>query len=118
MIGAVQAPVYPTDVQYGPQEVRVLWQDGHRSAYPNHLLRCACACAGCVDERTGKRTLDPARVPADVRALGARLVGNYALEFEWSDGHRTGIYSFALLRRLCPCEECRAARDRSTTPDP
>ena len=29
-------------------------------------LRQQCPCAGCVDEWTNKRTLDPARVPADV----------------------------------------------------
>ena len=106
------AAIFPKDVQYTPAEVRIEWQDGHRSVYPNHFLRCACGCAGCVDERTGERTLDPARVPADVRALGARLVGNYALEFDWSDAHRTGIYSFEMLRRLCPCADCRGAGPR------
>ncbi|MFI5304933.1 MAG: hypothetical protein ACHQYP_09090 [Nitrospiria bacterium] len=24
----------------------------------------------------------------------------------WSDGHSTGIYSFDLLRKICPCESC------------
>jgi DUF971 family protein len=37
------------------------------------------------------------------------LVGQYALQFEWSDGHRTGIYSFERLRQLCPCEDCTKA---------
>jgi len=105
---AGMATVFPRDVQYTPSEVRIEWADGHRSVYANHDLRCACSCAGCVDERTGERTLQPGRVPADVKALGIRLVGNYALEFEWSDGHRTGIYSFTLLRRLCSCAVCQA----------
>ena len=34
------------------------------------------------------------------------LVGNYALAPTWADGHNTGIYSFRLLRRLCPCTAC------------
>lgn len=109
MMSGVAKLVYPKDVQYGPRDVRIEWQDGHRSVYANHDLRCACACAGCVDERTGERTLEPARISSDVKALGARLVGNYALEFDWSDGHRTGIYSFALLRRLCPCPDCQGS---------
>jgi len=36
-------------------------------------------------------------------------VGNYAIQFIWNDGHRTGIYSWDYLRRHCQCEECRAA---------
>ena len=34
------------------------------------------------------------------------LVGNYALNIEWSDGHRTGIYPWDMLRALCPCPQC------------
>ena len=30
----------------------------------------------------------------------ARMVGNYAIAFTWSDGHDTGIYTWELLRRL------------------
>ena len=33
-------------------------------------------------------------------------VGNYAVAFTWADGHSTGIYSFRLLRKLCPCDAC------------
>ena len=35
------------------------------------------------------------------------LVGNYALNLFWTDGHDTGIYSFRKLRELCPCKGCR-----------
>ena len=30
----------------------------------------------------------------------AELVGNYALQIVWEDGHNTGLYDFGLLRRL------------------
>jgi DUF971 family protein len=30
------------------------------------------------------------------------MVGNYALQFMWADGHRTGIYTFELLRQQQP----------------
>ena len=33
-------------------------------------------------------------------------VGNYAVSPTWADGHDTGIYSFRLLRELCPCDAC------------
>ncbi len=29
------------------------------------------------------------------------IVGRYALNFRWSDGHETGIYSFQYLRDIC-----------------
>lgn len=35
-------------------------------------------------------------------ALDAELVGNYALRIHFSDGHDTGIYSWAYLRRIDP----------------
>ncbi len=41
----------------------------------------------------------------------AELVGRYALQIFWSDGHSTGIYSFHYLRELCPCGECAAGKE-------
>jgi DUF971 family protein len=36
------------------------------------------------------------------------IVGNYALQFYWNDGHHTGIYTWDYLYRLCPAEESNA----------
>jgi DUF971 family protein len=36
------------------------------------------------------------------------LVGNYALQFIWNDGHHTGIYTWDYLYRLCPDEKLDA----------
>jgi len=38
-------------------------------------------------------------------------VGNYAIQFQWKDGHNTGIYTFDYLRALCPCSACKDAED-------
>lgn len=88
--------------QDGPDTLAVTWGDGHESRYRVFDLRCACPCAGCVDEATGRRLLDPAKVPADVRPTKVQGVGNYALRIVWSDGHDTGIYSWDRLRKLDP----------------
>lgn len=32
------------------------------------------------------------------------MVGNYALQPFWDDGHHTGIYTWDYLKRLCPRE--------------
>jgi DUF971 family protein len=55
---------------------------------------------GCVDEMTGRPRLVPNAVPADIMPLAIHYVGRYALQFNWSDGHQTGIYPFEYLRRL------------------
>lgn len=92
----------PTDI--GPNQdgtrLRIAWEDGHVSEYVPRLLRIRCPCAGCVDEMTGIRTLRPESVPEDVYPVAIHYVGRYALQFDWSDGHATGIYPFEFLRRL------------------
>jgi DUF971 family protein len=87
----------PTD---DAQRLAIVWRDGHRSEYAPRLLRLSCRCAGCIDERTGQPILNPANVPPDVYPLAIHYVGRYALRFDWSDGHGTGIYPFELLRSL------------------
>ncbi len=37
------------------------------------------------------------------------LVGHYAVQPVWADGHSTGFYTFVHLRRNCPCDEEGAA---------
>jgi DUF971 family protein len=86
--------------------LRIRWRDGHVSDFPPRLLRIQCRCAGCVDEFTGRPILRPEDVPADVYPLAIHYVGRYALQFDWSDGHSTGIFPFEFLRRICPCHEC------------
>ena len=92
----------PTNIKLKRSEgvLEVAWPDGRIVRYPVRDLRCGCRCAGCVDERTGARTLDVASVPADVAVAGMHLVGNYAVQFAFSDGHDTGIFSWALLNEL------------------
>jgi len=43
-------------------------------------------------------------------------VGRYALQFNWLDGHTSGIYSWEFLRRHCQCRECTFASAETTGP--
>jgi DUF971 family protein len=63
-------------------------------------LRCACQCAGCVDEHTGQPLLDPQTVSRDISINDAKLIGNYALKISWTDGHDTGLYTWDYLQKL------------------
>lgn len=88
------------------QGIRIDWRDGHHSPYPHRYLRLRCPCAHCVDEWTHAPKLDPDKVPLDVEAVDYLVVGNYAIEFLWSDAHYTGIYPYDTLRRACTCIQC------------
>lgn len=98
----MDARFHPKDI--APTEdakrLRIVWEDGAVAEYQPWLLRTRCPCAGCVDEMTGLRTLRPETIPQDIYPTAIHYVGRYALQFMWSDGHSTGIYTFEFLRRL------------------
>jgi hypothetical protein len=48
---------------------------------------------------------------------GANLVGNYAVRFDWTDGHGTGIFAFTALRHSCPCSTCNPDGPPPLLPD-
>jgi len=91
-------------------KITLKWPDGHESAYAARDLRLACRCANCIEETSGRPLLDPTTVPTTIRAKHIELVGQYAMQVEWSDGHNTGIFNFRDLRANCPCLTCSASR--------
>ena len=94
--------VEPREIrQEGEGELRITWADGEECSYGAASLRRACPCAQCVNEWTGKRVLRAEEIADDLSIADISIVGRYALNFRWSDGHETGIYSFRYLRELC-----------------
>lgn len=83
-----------------PFRLRIEWKDGVVTEHAARDLRLACPCAQCIEEHTGRKVLVPDSVPEDILLLGVETVGRYALSFMWSDGHRTGIFTWPHLRRL------------------
>lgn len=98
--GVSDQPIPKEITQPGPAHLRILWSDQREDLYSWRDLRINCACAACVSEDTGQRTLDPASIPEDIQGLQTRPVGRYALQVQFSDGHSTGIYTYKHLRRL------------------
>ncbi len=82
----------------------IAWPGGDRVEVAPAALRNACPCASCIEEGTGRKLLDPATIPGDIRPVELHGVGNYAIQITWSDGHSTGIYSWPVLRRACGLE--------------
>lgn len=108
----------PNEVQLEPKDMSwiekgvlgIEWSDGHQAVYPIRHLRFQCPCAACVDEWTGEKRLKADDVPMLIMVNDIQPVGRYALQFSWSDGHDTGIYSYNLLRRLCQCDICQPVK--------
>ena len=93
----------PVDVQLIGQEVAIAWSDGAETFITFERLRAASPSAETQGERDILGTQyggdGPRRFPG-VQVRGWEQVGNYALRFDFSDGHRTGLYSFDYLRKL------------------
>lgn len=84
-------------------EVAIKWQDGQESYFPMEILRAASPSA----ENQGEPDLFGNIIGGDSRTefkgvtvIDWQMVGGYALQFHFSDGHKTGLFSYAYLDRL------------------
>jgi DUF971 family protein len=57
-----------------------------------------------VNQATTSLKILPANIDRATEFIDARLIGNYAVQIDWADGHKTGIYDFRYLRAICPAE--------------
>jgi len=93
----------PADVQLIGSELAVRWPNGAESYFPLEFLRRACPCAACGGEpdvlgRVVKPEVVYNEHSFEIRAL--QMVGGYALQPTWGDGHSTGLYSWSYLEKL------------------
>ncbi len=93
----------PVDIQIVGAEVAIRWSDGRETFFPAAALRAASPSAETQGERDILGQRQGGHGPRDfggVVVTGWEPIGNYALRFDFSDGHRTGLYSYDYLRRL------------------
>ena len=87
------------------EALTIEWSDGTTSVFPIEQLRRLSPSA---DMRELRKSIDanPLTVlpagesPGRVVAVDAELVGRYAIRISFSDGHSTGLYSWAYLRSI------------------
>ena len=93
----------PTNIQSIGHEIAIVWDDGVESYLPFARLRAASPSAETQGERDifgqqygghGLRNFD------GVAVTGWEQVGNYAVRFDFSDGHGSGLYTYDYLRKL------------------
>jgi DUF971 family protein len=88
--------------QVGDQ-VALLWSDGMESFFGLEQLRRSCPCAVCQGEADVLGMIDRPAVQYDDKSFilsRMQVVGGYALQPGWGDGHGTGLYAFSYLRRM------------------
>ena len=93
----------PANIQQIGEEIAVAWSDGTETYLPLDLLRRSCPCAACGGEPDVLGNNERPEVTYTARSFelrGWNIVGGYAIQPTWGDGHGTGLYTFPYLRRL------------------
>ncbi|MEI8340038.1 MAG: DUF971 domain-containing protein [Verrucomicrobiota bacterium] len=93
----------PTHIQTFGTELAIKWNDGEESYLAFEMMRRACPCASCGGEPDVMgRVIRPqvTYTPASFLMKSYQVIGGYAFQPVWQDGHSTGLYTFDLLRRL------------------
>ncbi|MEP6604281.1 MAG: DUF971 domain-containing protein [Spartobacteria bacterium] len=84
-------------------ELAIQWNDGGESYLDLQMLRRACPCAACGGEPDVLGNISrPHVLYTDKSFVLERfnMIGGYAVQPQWGDGHESGLYSFQYLRRL------------------
>ena len=104
-------PIYPLEIDLKRDEaLTIRWSDGRVSVYPVGLLRRLSPSADSRQQRE-ELAKNPLAVLPDsksrgpLRAEDLELVGHYAMRVRFSDGHATGLYTWAYLRSIDPLLE-------------
>lgn len=89
------------------EALTVRWSDGRVSVYPVAYLRRMSPSADAIEMREALANNPLAVLPAtggggSLRAERIEPVGRYAVRLVFSDGHHTGLYSWAYLRQIDP----------------
>ncbi len=93
----------PQNIQLIGDEVAIVWDDGTESYFTGSELRAVSPSAETRGEKDifgNQYSGGEKKDFSGVRVLNFERVGNYALRFDFSDGHRTGLYGFELLAEL------------------
>jgi DUF971 family protein len=99
----------PVDITANKPELylTIKWNDGVESKYPFKLLRNACPCAQCRgghENMSSEPEDDVLIIPllniGTFKLNNLEIVGSYALQFEWADTHKAGIFNWEYLRKL------------------
>lgn len=78
--------------------LEIVWDDDSTQRLDSTLLRRQCPCADCKNLR--QRELRQAASATSPGIQDIRLVGSYAAQIVFSDGHDRGIFPWIYLKEL------------------
>ncbi len=94
------------DIQLIGNEVAIRWKDGTENYYRMDKLRALSPSAETQGERDllGNEMIEVnhGRDFDDITVTNWNAIGGYAIQFHFSDGHKTGIYAFDYLKAIAP----------------
>jgi len=93
----------PKDIQLIGNELAIIWEDGSESYFQSEFLRARSPSAENVGEKDilgNQYGGDGPKEFPDVTIKSWDIVGNYAIRPWFSDGHKTGLFSWDYLREL------------------
>ena len=92
-----------------PKKIKILdnkylwmkWSDETESKITLQKMREMCPCASCLAERNNQsKNYIPLLLSNQITVSGVEVVGSYAIQINWQDGHKTGIYEYSFLKNL------------------
>ncbi|MGB8317689.1 MAG: DUF971 domain-containing protein [Ignavibacteriaceae bacterium] len=87
----------------------IKWEDDSESRLNLKYLRDECPCANCKGETILFKTYRPERKteekPEMYKIKNIEIVGGYAIQILWKDGHDTGIYSWEYIKKLVSSQD-------------
>lgn len=93
----------PKDIQIIGNEVAIAWENGEEGYISFSKLRAASPSAETAGEKDifgAQYGGESGKSYSDVEVNSWEFVGGYAIRFQFSDGHRTGLYSYDYLYGL------------------
>jgi len=94
----------PKSIKAEKENILILWENMKESRIELRYLREECPCAGCKGETILLYSYRPPKLPMahpDMYTLkNLKMVGEYAIQIWWKDGHDTGIYTWEYLKTL------------------
>jgi len=98
--------------------LEIIWEDETISTIALKYLRDECPCATCKGETVLLKTYRPPAnkmiTPEMFLIKNIEIVGEYAIQITWKDGHNTGIYTYEYLMELYEGQSSEKKQDYDT----
>ena len=98
--------------------LEIIWEDETISTIALKYLRDECPCATCKGETVLLKTYRPPAnkmiTPEMFLIKNIEIVGEYAIQITWKDGHNTGIYTYEYLMELDKGQSSEKKQDYDT----